>query len=396
MMKRILLACVAFMLISIPILGNNARGAAVQTLKIGALQSLTGFWTFQDAWDSEDTKTVAQMINDKGGLTIQGQKYNIEIVMEDCKSSFDGYAAAANKLVLDHKVKFIVGPNGFFSLASTPVLEQNKVLHVSGYNTMQPGEMDANTPYAFLGYDSPLSCQTAAFKALRKEFPKVKNVAFFSADDNSIKYILPPVKKMVTDMGFSVVGDVVLFPNETQDYSPFVAKLNAIPKADAYVAIFASAPACGNIIKGLRALGNGKPLLVSTYAPDTLAIAGKEASRDVICMLSLTPNQPGKNPPLIDEAYKRGKPGRQWFGCTPNALWILTQVIQAADSLDPAVVKAKWESMDTVSTLYGKGTFGGDKTYGLKHHAVSHPVPYAKLANGSVVDGGWIDPGPLP
>jgi hypothetical protein len=127
-----------------------------------------------------------------------------------------------------------------------------------------------------------------------------------------------------------------------------------------------------------------------------VAIAGKEASHNAICLLSLTPNQPGKNPPLIDEAYKRGKPGRQWFGCAPNALWILAQVIQAADSLDPAVVKAKWESMDTVSTLYGKGTFGGDTTYGLKHHAVSHPLPYAKLVNGTVVDGGWIDPGPLP
>lgn len=395
-MKKFLLITLAFILISGLIFSGSVKAASVQTLKVGALLSLTGFMTFQDAWDQGDVKIVAQMINDRGGLTIQGQKYNIEVVIEDCKSSFDGYTAAATKLVLDHKVKFVVGPNAFFSLASTPVLEQDKVLHVSGYNTMQPGEMDANTPYAFLGYDSPVTCHTAGYKALQKEFPKVKNVALLSADDASIKYTLPPLKKTLAEMGYSVVGDVVLFPNETTDYSPFVAKLNAIPQADAYAGVLASTPALGNILKGLRALGNQKPVLMQTFAPDTLAIAGKEASHNAICLLSLTPNQPGKNPPLIDEAYKRGKQGRQWYGCTPNALWILAQVIQAADSLDPAVVKAKWESMDTVSTLYGKGTFGGDKTYGLRRHAVSHPLPYAKLVNGTVVDGGWIDPGPLP
>jgi len=395
-MKNFLLIILAIILISGLIFSGSAKAASVQTLKVGALLSLTGWFTFQDAWDQGDVQIVAQMINDKGGLTIQGQKYNIEVVIEDCKSSFDGYTAAANKLVLDHKVKFVVGPNAFFSLATSPILEASKVLHVSGFNTLQPGEMDANTPYAFLGYDSPVSIHAAGYMALLKEFPKVKNIAIFTADDASIKYTLPHLKNTLAKMGLNLVGDVVMFPNETTDYSPFVAKLNAISQADAYATVLSGTPACGNILKGLRSLGNQKPVVVQTYAPDTVAIAGKEASHNAICLLSLTPNQPGKNPALIDEAYKRGKPGRQWFGCVPNALWILGQVIQAADSLDPAVVKAKWESMDTVSTLYGKGTFSGDKTYGLRHHAVSHPLPYAKLVNGAVVDGGWIDPGPLP
>lgn len=393
-MKRLLVVSIMFVALALMVSGA-AKAAPAQTLKVGVLVSLTGFMTFSDAWDQGDVKIVAQMINDRGGITVKGQKYNVEPIIEDCKSTFDGYTAAATKMVLDHKVKFVVGPNAFFSLASTPVLEQNKVLHVSGYNTMQPGEMDAGTPFAFLGYDNPLSSHVAGFKALKKEFPKVKNVALFSADDGSLKYIVPHLKQALTELGMANVGEPVLFTNETTDYSPFVTKLNAIQGADAYAVVLAGTPACGNILKGLRALGNQKPVLVQTFAGDTMAIAGKEASHNTICVLSFTPNS-GKNPALIDEAYKRGKPGRQWFGCTPNALWVLAQVIQAADSLDPAVVKAKWESMNGVSSLYGNATFGGDKTYGLKHHAVSHPLPYAKLMNGSVVDGGWMDPGPLP
>ena len=74
----------------------------------------------------------------------------------------------------------------------------------------------------------------------------------------------------------------------------------------------------------------------------------------------------------------------------------VAKVIQAANSLDPAVVKAKWETMDKVECIYGTCTFGGDETYGLKHHAVSHPMSYSKLVKGEVVYGGWVDPGPIP
>ena len=84
------------------------------------------------------------------------------------------------------------------------------------------------------------------------------------------------------------------------------------------------------------------------------------------------------------------------FLFNPNGLWVLAKVIQAADSLDPAVVKAKWESMDTVDCLFGKGYFGGEKTYGLKNHAVSHPLPYQVLKNGKPTFGGWIDVGRIP
>ena len=81
---------------------------------------------------------------------------------------------------------------------------------------------------------------------------------------------------------------------------------------------------------------------------------------------------------------------------TSNCLWVLTRVIQAANSFDPTVVKAKWETMDKVECVYGTCTFGGDKTFGLKHHAVTHPQPYQKLVNGKVVYGGWVDVGRLP
>jgi hypothetical protein len=146
----------------------------------------------------------------------------------------------------------------------------------------------------------------------------------------------------------------------------------------------------------LRSLGNNKPVVYQglSSCKDIRAIAGKEASNDIITM-GLTPLAKG-NPPLMDEVYKRSGNKEPIFLFNPNGLWVLSKVIQAADSLDPAKVKETWENMDTVECLFGTGIFSGDKTYGLKHHALGHPLSYQKLVNGEVIYGGWIDVGPIP
>ncbi len=68
--------------------------------------------------------------------------------------------------MLDDKVQFVVGPGAFFNVATTPIFEQNKVLHVANYNGLNPAEMDKDTPYAFLGLD-PITQQSASLKALK-------------------------------------------------------------------------------------------------------------------------------------------------------------------------------------------------------------------------------------
>jgi branched-chain amino acid transport system substrate-binding protein len=336
------------------------------------------------------------MINDRGGLTIKGEKYMIELVGEDGKSTLDGITAGANRLAYDHQVKFVVGPTGFFSTGSSPVFEPNKILHVSGYVANIPGELDASTPYGFLAFNASIGTTIGALKALKKEYPDVKKLAIVTPDDGAIPYLIPLVKKLMQEKGYTVVGDVVAFPNEMEDFSPIAAKLNAIKDADAVFVENGSPVAVGMIAKGLRALGNNKPVVYQglSSCKDILAITGKEAANDIITM-GLTPLAEG-NPPLMDEVYKRSGNKEPIFLFNPNGLWVLAQVIQAADSLDPAVVKAKWETMDTVECLFGTGIFSGDKTYGLKHHALGHPLPYQKLVNGEVIYGGWIDVGPIP
>ena len=76
-------------------------------------------------------------------------------------------------------------------------------------------------------------------------------------------------------------------------------------------------------------------------------------------------------------------------------MYALINVIKAADSIDPDAVKAQWEKMSTIETVFGKGMNGGDETYGIKHHVLAVPSSYQKAMNGEVAFRGWIEPGPF-
>ena len=76
-----------------------SHGAADQpkTLKIGALISLTGWLLSLDVQMANELLLVQDAINEKGGITVKGQKYKIEVVIEDCKSTLDGVTARGDK-----------------------------------------------------------------------------------------------------------------------------------------------------------------------------------------------------------------------------------------------------------------------------------------------------------
>jgi branched-chain amino acid transport system substrate-binding protein len=369
------------------------KAGPTKTLRIGCALAVSGWYAAFDAMEAKHLQAIADMINDRGGIAVKGEKYKVELVIEDGKSTMDGFSAAATRLAYDDKVKFVVGPSAFFGLATTPVFEQAKVLHVASWYTFQPGEMDANTPYAFLGMNGTLGILAGSIQAMKKEFPKVKKLVVTTADDGAPPYMMPKVKKILAANGMSVI-DTILFPNEMEDFSPIAAKANSYRDADGFMNLLSSPVGLASIIKGVRGLGNNKPYIAVQTVPanEILSICGKAAGDNVMTS-GIDPFSKG-NPPLINEVFDRSGKKPPMF-LLNQGLWTLYKVMEAADSLDPAVVKAKWESMDQVETLFGPGFMGGKESYGIKH-AVTHPVPYNKLVKGEVVVGGWIPASRVP
>ena len=380
--------------------GQASAKSDVKTLRIGMLLSVTGFFTVREVPDMNQTKFAADMINEQGGITVKGQKYRVELLVEDCKSAMDGVTAAANRLVYDKKVKFIIGPTAFFAAAAGPVCDPNKVLRVITWCVNTPGEVDGSTPYAFLGGNGSVLTSTAATKYLKKAYPNVKKVAIVTPDDGAVPYVIPIAKKLLAAQGISVVGEVIPYPVIMQDYSPIVAKLNAIKEADAIFMQNGLVPHMGAIVKGLREAGNYKPYAASLPARigQVMTIAGEEAMKDIFT-IAYTPNDPNM-PPVAKEIINRTVAefgaGYQLEMSGPNCLWILKGVIEAAQSLDPTVVKEKWESMDQIETIFGTAKICGDKTFGIKHHVVASPQPIQILKDGVEYCAGWEDLGVIP
>jgi len=371
-----------------------------KTLQIGALLSVTGFFSVREVPDFNQAKIMMEMINEQGGISVKGQKYKIELVLEDCKSTMDGVTAAANKLVYDKKIHFLIGPTAFFAAAASPVCDPNHALRMITWCVNTPGEVDKNTPYAFLGGGGSVLNGTAAAKYLHKAYPDVKKVAVVMPDDGAIPYLKPILSWMLGEEGISRVGDIVAYSNTSQDMNPIAAKLNAIKDADAIFMQNGLVPHMGGIVKGLRELGNKKPYAGGLPAriSQVMNIAGAENMKDVFTV-AFTPGDPQMAPlgkEVVEKTIAKYGEGYQLELSAPNCLWILKQVIEAAQSLDPVEVKKKFESMNEVETIFGKASISGDKSFGIKHHVVATPQPIQIFKNGGEAAAGWIDLGVIP
>ena len=414
--KKIFAAAMIFLFAVLPTLagcgssankveGTTSAGASqpaatqqVKTLKIGSLLCLTGWWSVDDVLQQKELAATAKYINDNGGITVQGQQYNISLVTEDGQSTMDGVAAAARKLIDDDGVKFIAGPTALWPYGSSPVFAKADVMNVVSYAGNAPGNMDASTPNTFLAGGGTLGSVEAAIAVLKKYYPNAKSAAFIRPDDGNTQYIEPAIKKVFADNGIQWAG-FVTYSNTTTDFSPTASKLHAIT-ADAIVDVDASAAIIAPIIKDLRGLGDERPFVTGVDCPlqDVIQIAGLDNCHDVSTTdagMGVAGNPPQLNAIISTLAAENNGKAPSLVLMNANALYALVQVIKAANSLDPATVRAQWLKMKSINTLFGEGTVSGSQTFGIDDHALTMPYPYQIVQNGQVVSG-WLTVPPIP
>ena len=380
--------CMAFSLLAQPSLAAEEK-----TLKIGGLYCLTGFGSSAETYIAQGAKLSEEWINEKGGLTIKGEKYKVELVIEDMKGTADGAVAAATKLAHDHKVKIVIGTVvPFMVQAAGSVLEPAKVLRGVLYNCGMPSEYGPQTPYMFLTYDSTIEGMRAALDHLKEAYPEVKTVAYIIPDDGSVPYLDKMFREKATSIGYKV-ATVEKWAMTTQDYTPIITKVLA-SKPDAIAFANGWPQATGSMLKIIREMGFNNPVFGCNYddAYQIMEIAGKEASTDFF-IHQIDLDSPDMTP-IIKEIAKRAKAkhgkayGMHIWGFNP--LYELKQVIEAAQSVDPTALKDTWENMKTIDTVYGPGRMGGLKTYGI-NHTVCAPCPIVALMDGKVKWVKWVD-----
>jgi len=367
-----------------------------QTLKIGALMSLTGFASASEALIWEGVQLYEEWINEEGGITIDGQPYTIDFVVEDGQSSADGAVDAATKLVYDHEVDFIVGTvMPFMVIAAGTVTEPAGVIRVAYYNCGTPDEYGANTPYTFVCNDTTLDYMTPNMQYMKEAYPDLTTISVLTPDDGAPAFFEPVFDQKAAAEGLEKVG-WVLWPLDTTDFTTFVVNALA-PEPDAIFLINGWPIHMGAMLKAARELGFTGPVFACHEDPyDIREVAGVEASTEFYVH-----NVKMDDPEMTDMIREIASRGEATYGkASPthvwgwNACYCLTQAIEEAQSLDPAVVKDSWEQMTSIDAAYGSGRIGGLSTYGI-NHTVSYPMPLSALQDGEVVWVKWQEV-PLP
>jgi branched-chain amino acid transport system substrate-binding protein len=366
----------------------------VKQLEIGVLVATTGWFSSAGLLDQEECGVVTDMLNDAGGITIDGQRYEIVPIFEDVKSTHEGVIAATNKLIYDKGVKFIVGPNAFWSSASGQLCEENKVFNAIGFATNTPGELDATTQYRVLAYNSTMGNVTGLIEFISTAHPEIKSVVALNPEDGSDVYLKPLFEKALADKGIDMVGDLVGYSLELVDFTPIAQKIGQID-ADAVFVPNGIDTHIGNLLKGMREQGDERWVFYSSVAlvskiKDLAGPAGYKVTSG-----TALPGNPGNAASLdefINRYYEKSGEVRSIILQTSNALYVLPQLLEKAQSLDPTVIKDALQNIDEVDTVWGPGHLCGEETYGIRNHAVCHPYCLQYLdENGEIQFGGWFD-----
>ncbi|HJX03857.1 MAG TPA: ABC transporter substrate-binding protein [Dehalococcoidia bacterium] len=283
-------------------------------------------------------QVLAGMINDKGGLNVGGEKYQIQLVQYNGKGDQAEVKAAINRLVFEDKVSFIIGDDNVD--VWYPITEPNNVL-ISAMS-FTPG---------ILSKDNKLSFQTGCIQSTSQ----IITGSFIEANPQYKTYCIVLddsfIGKMVSDTtaarlkqfpGIEVIQE--RYPAGQQDLSALGTKIKSL-NPDVVLPFEMTA------VRAIRQAGWNGPLLsgfsLSGSSAVTLA-GGKEFVEGYY--LGGWPVE--YDPPLTEKAkeYKAAytKQKGKWEDLELTAslyFTALTAAIEKAGSLDVTKVAAAFENM---------------------------------------------------
>lgn len=199
-----------------------APTAAPQVLKVGIMTDLTGLMVRNGIAKERFIRMGIDDVNAKGGVKVGGKIYRLEAVTADTRSVSDGGIPAANRLVLDEKVKFVLGGTSGPTAAAQPVTEANKVL-VLGFTGLDTA-LGSNHPLYFLMASHIMMRTAAIYDYVVQERPDIKRVALIAPDDPSGRSGMDFGEAKAKEKGLTVIAKE-MYPLDTKDFAPMAVRI---------------------------------------------------------------------------------------------------------------------------------------------------------------------------
>jgi branched-chain amino acid transport system substrate-binding protein len=308
-----------------------ASSSATDTLKIGLVVNL-GWPLGLDFSRAADL--MKDKINSNGGLTIGDKKYKLDLLIYDSKANNETAQAAAERLISQDNVKFMMGDDTVVSWCNTA--EQSKVVTLA----CTPSELIYNPKfqYVFQGMTGADTNAPELWGRFAKDHPNLKTCLGVFPDDQTGHIYGGLAQKLANTFGPKMTeSDTVWYPREQTDFSAVGTKVKNI-NPDCLVAL-AGGPIQDNLVykSAYQAGWKGQQFTYGTISTEVLVqVLPVDAMEGMI--LGAFAVELDNPPPAAKEfrdAYiaKNGK----WDGpelVQASAWWMLTDALQAAKSID--------------------------------------------------------------
>jgi branched-chain amino acid transport system substrate-binding protein len=361
--------------------------AAEKTLTIGVLGPLSGGAAQYGVDLVRGAEMKTDEINKAGGLKIGGDTYKIKLITYDHKASAADAATAANKLVFQDKVKFIIGNAvGATCNAAQTVTEPQKVLFA--FVCWGTKNLGPDKPYSFRSILSQWEVAEPFYRWVKEKHPAIKRVAALSPNDTSGKDTNTAVVQALKGLGFEVVADEY-YERGTKDFYPVLTKILA-QKPDMIDVAAAPGGEAGLILKQAHELGfkGAKGWTAGTGFGPLLQVSGKEAAEGTWSPVNIN----SKSEYVSAEVRKFGEEYERRYkeiagGIAVGnyaAFDVIAKAMVEAQSLDPDKVLAALTSRK-YETVWGPLVIGGKETYGIDRQFL-YPLVISEVRDGKAVD----------
>jgi branched-chain amino acid transport system substrate-binding protein len=375
-------------LVAVMALGLAAPAAAAEkTLEIGVLGPLSGGAASYGVELVRAAEIRTDEINKAGGLKVGGDVYKIKLVTYDHKASAADAATAANKLIFQDKVKYIIGNAvGATCNAVQTVSEPQKVLFAFvcwGTNNLGPDK-----PYSFRSMLSQWEVAEPFYRWVKDKHPAIKKIAIISPNDTSGLDTNTAVVKAVKSLGLELVAEET-YERGTKDFYPILNKILA--KKPDLLDVAASPPGeAGLILKQAHELGfkGAKGWTAGTNPASLVSISGPEAAEHLWSPLNINVKSDfvdARVRKFGDEYEKRYKEVPGAIAVANYAAFdVITKAMQEAGSVDTDKVLAALTSRP-YDTVWGRLAIGAKETYGIDRQFL-YPMVISEIRSGKSVD----------
>jgi len=357
--------------LSSPALISSRGFAAPKTIKIGGAVPLSGPVAYWGISTMQGFVDGAAVINDAGGIVINGEPHMLEIINYDTKGETADARAATLRLVEQDKVKYVYSQAAASTVGMLQVTEPAGVLSIVacwGYLKL----FGKDYPLHFRAEMSDYEQGFAYIPFMQEHYGKdsLKSAAFIGPDDQDGKDCNYSYQRLMKYYSIEDKGSEY-FNWEDTDFYPIVAKtLRTTPD---FIVTSPTPPGItGSIVKAARELGYKGPI-ASPAASETktiLEVVGELATDVVLPVTNVDPTTPSQVA-IRDRFMKRFGDFNALAGNYSWWIYSLKAAFEAAGTADdPKAVAEALGNVVLEDTYCGKVAWAGEKSFGVKRQGV--------------------------